>query len=98
MDYLLRVERLLLNRQDNFVRNHVIDELRSRCRRIAEVGDLNWCGSMREDIGSRQRGMAVQVNRDIDLQLIHQSCNFKVVTEAHVMELVERADQTGSHI
>lgn len=93
MNDLFGKERLLIVRQDDLVRDHVIYEISPHRSGVAQVIDLNWGRTMRQNFRPTAGGEAFQIDSDVDLLLVEKRGDLAVALRADIVELVEGADQ-----
>ena len=98
MDDLFRIERLLVERQHRLVGDHIVDEVGTHSSRIAEIAHLDGRGAVGEDAGTGVLGVALQVDRDVDVELVQKLRDVEVALRSDVVELIERPHQAGPHI
>src|SRR5262249_10306175 len=93
MDNLLSVESLLVERQDGRIGDDVVVEAGSERARIANIVDLNWSWPAGKNPGVRIGSIAAAVDHNVDLQVVQLPGNLTVVFRAHIVKLIERANQ-----
>jgi hypothetical protein len=92
MNDLLAPEGLLVERQDDFVRDHIVDAVGTRGPGVSEIAHLDGRGPMRKNAETVISRIAVEVDRDVDPELAEQLRDFAVITTAHIMEMIEGLD------
>src|SRR6516225_10150567 len=98
VDDHLAVRLLLIERQNDPVRQYVVDEIHAHCCGISEVAHLH-----RRRAASQYRrppvlGMAFQVDGDVDIEIEQKLRHFAVAALRHVVELIERLDQAPAYL
>ena len=68
VDDLLGEERLVLERSNDLVGDDVVDERRAHGAGIAEIAHLDGRRTIGQDAGPRILGVALQIDRDVDLR------------------------------
>jgi hypothetical protein len=93
VDDLLGEELLLIERQDHFVGQDVIDEVGAHGGRKAEISDRDRSRPVGEYLRAAVQGVAGKIDDDIGAQIMQERRNVEVARGAHVMKAVECPDQ-----
>src|SRR6516225_2133825 len=96
VDDHLAVRRLLIEWQNDPVRQYVVDEIHAHCRGIAEVAHLYRRRAAGQNRRSPVLGIAFQVDGDVDTEIEQKLRYFAVAALRHVVELIERGRQAAA--
>ena len=83
-------ERLLVERQHGRVGEDVIDERRPGGAGKPHIADLDRGGAMGQHPWPAAAGQAVEIDRDVDVEIMEQAGDVPVAIRRHIMEPIER--------
>src|SRR5215475_2662065 len=92
------IKRLLIKWQHNLIGDDVIDEVGPHCPGKSQIIDLDRRWAMRQDARAAVLRVALEIDRDIDLESTQELRNLGVAFRSHVKELIERRDQPRAHL
>src|SRR5215813_13294002 len=88
----------MLERRDHRITDHIVDEISADRAGIAEIAHLERSAAVGEDAEPRIPGMALEVDRDVDLELMQELRRIVIAAHTHVMEGVERFHQPPADV
>src|SRR6266436_6297348 len=98
MNDLLSIVGLVIERQNNRVRNDIIDEVRPHCAWEPQIVHLNWRRAKRADAGSRIHGITRDIDDDIDTKIAQEPRHIFVPLRSDINELIEASHQPRPHL
>src|SRR5205823_9335572 len=98
MHDLLRVDRLLIERQDDGVGDDIIVEIGAERARIADIAHLDRGRTMGGDLRTSVGGVPAAVDEDVDPHLVDQGRYLAVSRRSKIVELVECSNKPSPNI